>query len=191
MTSETLAARVRGAQVEFLDERADDDRRFELCHRGADAPPHAAAEGDPGVAAGSGAEETLRLEGERVGIDVVASVHERDDRNDQRAAAPQIVIGQRAIGGADALARLDRSGALDGLIGGERFPRAVVRRRLTPDCVLRWLLTTPFGGACGIRTITVDMVDEHGRLLERRPAATPDAAELLADALNAAIDQGV
>jgi glutaredoxin 3 len=106
------------------------------------------------------------------------------------STAPQIVIGQRAIGGADALARLDRSGALDGLIGGKRFPRAVVRRRLTAGCVLRWLLTTPFGGACGIRTITVDMVDEHGRRLERRPAPTPDAAELLADALNAGIDSG-
>lgn len=106
------------------------------------------------------------------------------------STAPQIVIGHRAIGGADALARLDRSGALDGLMRGERFPRAVVRRRLTPGRVLRWLLTTPFGGACEIRTITVDVVDEHGRRIQRRPAPTREAAELVADALNVGIDQG-
>lgn len=98
--------------------------------------------------------------------------------------APQIVIGARAIGGADALARLDRSGALDGLVRGQRFPRAVVRRRLTPGSVLRWLLSTPLGGACGPRRVTVDVVDEHGRRLERRPAATREAAELVAAALN-------
>jgi len=106
------------------------------------------------------------------------------------STAPQIVIGQRAIGGADALARLDRSGALDGLMRGARFPRGVVRRRLTPGRVLRWLLTTPLGGTCGIHSITVDLVDEHGRRLERRPAATAEAADLLAEALNAGIDQG-
>lgn len=98
--------------------------------------------------------------------------------------APQIVIGQRAIGGADALARIDRSGALDGLIRGQRFPRAVVRRRLTAGSVLRWLLSAPFGGSCGARTISVDIVDEHGRRLERRPAANREAAELMAGALN-------
>lgn len=101
------------------------------------------------------------------------------------STAPQIVIGQRAIGGADALARLDRSGALAGLVDGERFPRAVVRRRVTPGHALRWLLTSPFGGACGPRAISVDVVDERGRRLERRPAATTEAAALVADALNA------
>lgn len=101
------------------------------------------------------------------------------------ATAPQIVIGERAIGGADALARLDRSGALDGLVHGQRFPRAVVRQRLAPGSVLRWLLSAPFGGACGPRSISVDIVDERGRRLERRPVATREAAEVLTAALNA------
>ena len=101
------------------------------------------------------------------------------------ATAPQIVIGERAIGGADALARLDRSGALDGLVHGKRFPRAVVRQRLAPGRVLRWLLSAPFGGACGPRSISVDIVDERGRRLERRPAATREAAEVLTASLNA------
>ncbi len=101
------------------------------------------------------------------------------------STAPQIVIGQRAIGGAADLARLDRSGALHGLVRGQRFPRAVVRRRLTPGRVIQWMLSAPFGGACGPRRITVDVVDEHGRRLERRPAATHEAAELMAAALNA------
>ncbi len=101
------------------------------------------------------------------------------------ATAPQIVIGERAIGGADALARLDRSGALDGLLRRQPFPRAVVRNRLAPGSAVRWLLSAPFGGACGPRTISVDIVDEHGRRLERRPVATPEAADALAAALNA------
>jgi glutaredoxin 3 len=98
--------------------------------------------------------------------------------------APQIVIGTRAIGGADALARLDRSGALGGLVRGQRFPRAVVRRRLAPGRILRWLLSAPFGGACGPHRISVDIVDERGSRLERRPAGTLVAAELLAASLN-------
>lgn len=101
------------------------------------------------------------------------------------STAPQIVIGERAIGGADALARLDRRGVLDALFQGKRFPHAIVRRRATPGHVLRWLLTTPFGGACGPRAITVDLVDERGTRLERRPAASYADATLIADALNA------
>ena len=104
------------------------------------------------------------------------------------STAPQIVIGTRAIGGAAALARLDRSGALDGLVRGQPFPRAVVRRRRTPGRVLQWLLSAPFGGACGPRRISVDIVDEHGCRLERRPAPTREAADAMAAALNACAD---
>ena len=101
------------------------------------------------------------------------------------STAPQIVIGERAVGGADALARLDRSGALDGLLDGQRFPCAVVRNRLAPGSALRWLLSAPFGGDCGPRSVSIDIVDEYGRRLERRPVATLAAAESLAAALNA------
>lgn len=106
------------------------------------------------------------------------------------STAPQIVIGKRAIGGADALARLDRSGALDGVLRGEHFPRAVVRVRRTPGRILRSVLTAPFGGTCGSQVITVDLVDEDGRRLERRPAPTREAADLIAAALNAGLDEG-
>lgn len=101
------------------------------------------------------------------------------------STAPQIVIGGRAIGGADALARIDRGGALQDLVRGERFPRAIVRDRLTPGGLIRWLLATPFGGACGPRTLSVDVIDERGQRLERRPAATRETAGLMAGALNA------
>lgn len=98
--------------------------------------------------------------------------------------APQIVIGDRVVGGADALARLDRAGALGALFQGERFPRAVVRRRLTPGRALVWLLAAPFGGTCDPRVTTVDLIDERGRRLERRPAPTREDAERLAAAVN-------
>ena len=101
------------------------------------------------------------------------------------STAPQIIIGDRVVGGADDLARLDRSGVLDALLRGHRFPRAVVRRRPTPGRLVRWLLTAPFGGTCGPRAITVDLVDERGVRVERRTAASYEAAQVVADALNA------
>lgn len=99
--------------------------------------------------------------------------------------APQIVIGARPIGGADALARLDRAGVLDELLAGARFPRAVVRRRLAPGRALRWMLRTPSGRAGGPWAVRVEVLDEDGRRLERRPAPTLEAAVRVASELNA------
>ena len=45
------------------------------------------------------------------------------------STVPQIVIGGRAIGGADQLARLDRIGVLAALVTGAAFPVVRVRRR--------------------------------------------------------------
>ena len=59
-----------------------------LGHResGADAASRSSAEGDPGVGAGTGVEEALGPEGERIGVELGTPVHERDVRDDHRAA---------------------------------------------------------------------------------------------------------
>ena len=57
---------------------------------GAEAAPHAAAERDPGVGLGLGLEEALGPEGERLGVEVRAAVHERD-RGAERGARGHLV----------------------------------------------------------------------------------------------------
>jgi glutaredoxin 3 len=92
-----------------------------------------------------------------------------------RVTVPQIVIGSEPIGGASELARLDRRGLLVPLARGERFPRAIVRRRIN----LVGLLAAPFGGSCGLWRYRVELVERDGTVLERSPVrAGVEAVEL-------------
>lgn len=52
---------------------------------------------------------------------------------------PQVVIGERAIGGADRLARLDRLGVLAALVDGDTPPILRVRRRRLARAGSRWV----------------------------------------------------
>ncbi|UTI64337.1 glutaredoxin [Paraconexibacter antarcticus] len=52
---------------------------------------------------------------------------------------PQVVIGGRAIGGADQLARLDRLGVLTALVAGDALPIMRVRRRRLARTSGRWV----------------------------------------------------
>ncbi len=52
---------------------------------------------------------------------------------------PQVVIGGRAIGGADRLARLDRLGVLAALVAGDKLPVMRVRRRRLARASARWI----------------------------------------------------
>jgi glutaredoxin 3 len=97
-----------------------------------------------------------------------------------RLTVPQIVIGGEPIGGASELARLDRRGLLVPLVRGERFPRAVVRRRIN----LGGLLTAPIGGTCGLWRYGVELVERDGTVLERNPVTSVDEAAELAAFLN-------
>ena len=97
-----------------------------------------------------------------------------------RLTVPQIVIGSEPIGGASELARLDRRGLLVPLARGERFPRAVVRRRLN----LVGLLAAPFGGSCGLWRYRVDLVERDGTVLERMAVRSGVEAVELAHFLN-------
>ena len=101
-----------------------------------------------------------------------------------RATVPQIVIGGEPIGGADALARLDRRGVLLPRVRGEEFPRAVVRRRLAPGRLLATIASALGGGTCGPWRYDVALVDRDGRTLERSSAGSAEEAELLAATLN-------
>ncbi len=96
------------------------------------------------------------------------------------ATVPQITIDGLPVGGASALARLDRRGLLVPLACGERFPRAVVRRRLNPI----GLLAAPFGGSCGLWRHTVEVIERDGRVLERLATRSADDAARIADVLN-------
>jgi glutaredoxin 3 len=80
-----------------------------------------------------------------------------------RVTVPQAVIGGIPVGGADALARLDRRGVLRPLVDGREFPLARVRRRL-------W-------------RYEAELVDRDGRVLERRSARSPGEATRLAEAI--------
>lgn len=71
------------------------------------------------------------------------------------STVPQIVIGERAIGGADQLARLDRLGVLEALVAGAAFPVVRVRRRGWRPRRSSWVAETfaedgqRTGSACG------------------------------------------
>ena len=97
-----------------------------------------------------------------------------------RVTVPQIVIGDAPIGGAAELARLERRGVLEPLARGERFPRAIPRRRVN----LVGLFTAPFGGSCGLWRHRVEFVDRDGTVLERMQALTAEEAVELATFLN-------
>jgi glutaredoxin len=74
---------------------------------------------------------------------------------------PQIVVDGELVGGADALLRVARSGALARLARGERGPWATVHRRLG-------------------RGYVVVVRDDLGRALERRRARSRAEADALA-----------
>lgn len=95
-------------------------------------------------------------------------------------SVPQITIDGTPVGGASELAWLDRRGLLEPLARRERFPRAIVRRRLNAI----GLLTAPFGGTCGLWRHRVEVVGRDGRALERLPARTAGEAWELAMFLN-------
>lgn len=97
-----------------------------------------------------------------------------------RTTVPQILIDGVPVGGASELARLDRRGLLLPLARGERFPRAIVRRRLNPI----GLLAAPFAGSCGMWRHRVELVERDGRVLERFSVRSNAEAEELAAFLN-------
>ena len=101
---------------------------------------------------------------------------------------PQIVIDDVPIGGADSLERLDRLGVLPQLIGHERFPLARIVRRLSLRRMLEMYLS---GGATGPWSYRVELVDERGRVLERRRASTAEEARALAASLEPAVRGGI
>lgn len=76
---------------------------------------------------------------------------------------PQVLVGDEPIGGADALAWLDRRGALTARLRGEEFPVAVVRRRLSPKRLPRFLLSAIGGGVCRIRGPATRVTTAEGR----------------------------
>ncbi len=55
------------------------------------------------------------------------------------STVPQIVIGERPIGGADQLARLNRLGVLEALLAGSPFPVVRVRQRRWARPQTRWV----------------------------------------------------
>lgn len=97
---------------------------------------------------------------------------------------PQVVIDGEPVGGAKALARLDRRGVLVPRVRREPFPYAVVRRRLSLSRLLVTLASLVGGGGCGPWRYDVVLVDRDGRTLERRRAPSAEAAAQLAGALN-------
>lgn len=104
--------------------------------------------------------------------------HLRSETGD--STVPQVVIGGTPAGGASDLARLARGGLLVPLARGERFPRAIVRRRVS----VSGLLAVPFGGTCGVRRYRVDWVERDGRVLERLRVRSAAEAQELAVFLN-------
>ena len=97
-----------------------------------------------------------------------------------RASVPQIMIDGAPVGSASDLARLDRRGVLMALVQREPVPRAVVICRLNPV----GLLTTPFGGTCGLWRHRVDILERDGRAIERVPARSAEHAVEIAASFN-------
>jgi glutaredoxin 3 len=97
------------------------------------------------------------------------------------ASVPQITILGEPIGGADALARLDRRGVLIARVRGEQFPRAIVRRRLSFRDAMIWLLGPFVGATCTPWRYDVELVERDGSVIDRRRCSTePEAQELAA-----------
>jgi hypothetical protein len=95
------------------------------------------------------------------------------------------ILGE-PIGGADALARLDRRGALVARVRGEHFPRAIARRRLSPRDAVIWLLAPLLGATCAPRRCDVELVERDGSVIDRRRCSSEPVAQELAVALNEA-----
>lgn len=88
-----------------------------------------------------------------------------------RATVPQILIDLEPIGGADDLARLDRSGVLMLRIAGERFPRPMLVRHFSARRFARWAITAPFGRGRGPWSYRTELIDRDGRSLGPVPGA--------------------
>ncbi len=102
------------------------------------------------------------------------------------ASVPQITVLGEPIGGADAVARLDRRGVLVARVRGEQFPRAIVRRRLSSRATVLWLLAPLLGSTCTPWRYDVELVERDGSVVDRsRCSSEPEARELAA-ALNEA-----
>ena len=101
---------------------------------------------------------------------------------------PQIVIDDVPIGGADSLERLDRLGVLPKLVGDERFALPRVVRRLSVRRMLEMYLS---GGASGPWSYRVELVDQHGRVLDRRQASSAEEAAAIAATLGPAVSSGI
>lgn len=86
-----------------------------------------------------------------------------------RATVPQVVVGERPLGGAADLARLDRRGALLPLVGGGRFPVVRVRRRLS-------LRRPPW-------SFRVERVDRDGRVRDAVSGLSEEDAQRLSTEL--------
>lgn len=100
---------------------------------------------------------------------------------------PQIGIGDVPIG-ADSLKRLDRPGLFPALLGDARFPLArIVRRLWLPRILESYLL----GGTTGPWTYRVELVDQRGRVLERRGATSAEESSAIAAALGPAVSSGI
>jgi glutaredoxin 3 len=102
------------------------------------------------------------------------------------ASVPQITILGEPIGGADALARLDRRGLLVARVRGEQFPRAIVRRRLSLGDAVIWLLAPLLGATCAPWRYGVELVERDGSVIDRRRCSSEPEAHKLAAALNEA-----
>jgi len=74
------------------------------------------------------------------------------------STVPQIVIGDRPIGSADQLARLNRLGVLEALLAGSPFPLVRVRQRRWARRQARWVAEAR--DASGRRVAHVTAADE-------------------------------
>ncbi len=84
---------------------------------------------------------------------------------------PQVVIGERAIGGADRLARLDRLGVLPALVGGGPLPVLRVRRRRLARAGSRWVAELYDGAGARVARATGVDRDAACAALPHPPAA--------------------
>jgi glutaredoxin 3 len=100
-----------------------------------------------------------------------------------RATVPQVVVGDRPLGGATELARLDRRGVLLPLVRGERFPVVRIRRRLSLRR-LPGLLAS--GGACPPWSFRVELVEGDGRLRDTVSGLSEEDAQRLSAELDTA-----
>lgn len=100
------------------------------------------------------------------------------------ATVPQIVVRGKPVGGAEALRKLERRGALVPLAEGRNFPVATVRRRLSVRRLPRSLVSLAIAVPCGPWRWDVELVERDGSVVKSQPAASRADAEALAAALD-------